>query len=192
MFVPFDEITEMILQKYFIHLKSKDSFLSKIGFQKIYHNAKIIYNTGNDQLITGPIKTSYEMSTTKDDVVNFNLEKISENLYNLADYQIQSLWKMITNNMDDITSFTGNIVESKVDKNIFENFLKLLDMIDFDFDETGKPIFPTLIGAPDIGKKLSEYNPSDEEKSRLDKIIEEKQKKYYAKIRTRRLSFIDK
>jgi hypothetical protein len=67
--------------------------------------------------------------------------------------------------------------------------LKSLEGIEFDFDENGDPIWPTLVMSPSMGEQFRRLPPmTPEQKKALEEMIERKREKFNARKRNRQLS----
>lgn len=91
----------------------------------------------------------------------------------------------------EITDKTGNIVNAKGRPFSPDLFLEMLEKIWIDFDENGKPQYPTVVVAPGqvnyYEKAMQEIFEKEDLKKRHDEIIEAKRKEWHERENNRKL-----
>ena len=185
------ELESKILTKYSYYLQSLDPVLSKIGIYPDLHRGGVKYRNESKELIIPKTTISATISISFDDIIDYKIELFCEQLYIFVNKQIQEIFKMLFKTMNQITQFTGNVTDAKGAKFNLDLFLDTFEKLELDFDEDGKPIFPTLIVGPELFEKIKHLKMTPEQEKRFGEIIEEKKKKYYASKCYRRLSYID-
>ncbi len=180
-----------VFEKYFHHLNNQDNILHQIRSYKILHGGGHRYENKNKELHS-PIK---ELSTTifykYDEIKNFELEIICEKVYDMVVEKLGQIKKMMFDGIINITELTGNQIDAKGKGISPELILNMLEQIEITFDENGNPNLPTLNVSPKNFRKIKDLKYNPEQEKRHNEIIEAKRKKWYAKKRYRKLSYID-
>jgi hypothetical protein len=94
--------------------------------------------------------------------------------------------------LSTVTAETGNVIDAKGEPYQFKHFLQTLEMIQFDFDSSGRPILPTAyLGAnayEQAQKSHAEWGKSPEERKRLEEILSVKKEQFREREINRRLA----
>lgn len=180
-----------LLEKYFFSLSSQDPFLGRIGNQPDYHGGGFHYENEGEHLVTSLSEIKIETNTTIDDIINYDIEKISENIYSLANQRLQQMFKIFITTMDQITNLTGNITNAQGKPFSLDMILDLLEKVDIGFDGEGNARLPQILVGPDLGDKMKNLKMTESQEKRFAEIIEKKKKEFYDQKCYRRLSFID-
>ncbi len=191
MIVSSEKIEIEILTKYHDYLVSLDYVLSKIRSMKTIHGGgfqyeiKGKYNYSPIQEISSTIEMKY------DDILNYNIEKFSEGIYNLINNQLDAIHRMMYQEISNATTNTGNVVDARGKGFSVDLLLDMLDKIELTFDEDGSPILPQIHMHPDAWEKTKDLQFSPEQTKRQAEIIKKKKEEWYAKKRYRKLSYIN-
>ncbi len=186
------ELESRIITKYSHYLQSINPIFSKISFLPDLHRGGVKYkNNENKELIIPKTTISVQISLSFEDIENYNIAFFCGQIYELITNQIKEFFNILFDTLNKITAFTGNITDAKGTQFSFDLILDTLEKLEFDFDENGNPIFPTLIVGAELFEKIKQIKMNSAQKKRFNKIIEEKKKKYYASKCYRRLSYID-
>ena len=185
------ELESKLLQKYLNHFLISDPILCKIGFERDIHPGGVRYKEKEKELITQKAIISARIEISFVDIINFNISGFCEQMNEFALEYLKSLHLSLFGTIKEITDLTGNVTNAKGEPFSFDMVIDGLEKVEIDFDEEGNPRYPELILGPQLFEKIKDLKPTKEQEARLDKIIEEKKKKYYAQKRYRRLSFIN-
>lgn len=185
------ELESKLLEKYFRHLLKSDPILNKIGFERDIHPGGVRYQEKGKELITQKEIISARIEISFDDIINFKISNFCEQINKFAFEYLKSLHLSLFGTIKEIIDLTGNVFDAKGKPFSFDMVIDGLEKVEIDFDEEGKPKFPEFILSPELFDKIKDMKPTKEQDARLEKVIEEKKKKYYAQKCHRRLSYID-
>lgn len=180
-----------LLEKYFYYLFSQDPLLGQIGIQPDYHGGGFHYEHRGKHLVTSLSEINIETKMSINDIINYNIDKFSENIYSLAYQRLKHMSKIFIKTMEQITSLTGNITNGGGKPFSIDILLDSLEKVDIDFDDEGNPRLPTVVVGPDLFEKMRNLKMTESQEKRFADIIEKKKKEFYAQKCYRRLSFID-
>lgn len=181
----------IILEKYFKHLLSFNPFLSQISSYKKIHPGGFHYEHQEKELNTELKKIEMLIELKYDDIINFNLETFCEQIYSFVEQRLNQMEKFTFNAISEVAELTGNVVDNRGKPISAELLLEMLDKIEISFDEDGNFHTPSLTVSPETMKQLKEIEANKDYHNKYLEIIERKRSQYYAKKRTRRLSYID-
>lgn len=129
-----------------------------------------------------------ESSLSWDSIRNSNLDDYVIFLFKLSESQRKGLARFFFKNITEITDATGNTINAMGKPLTYDMILDLFEKIEIGFDDTGKPLFPTLVMPPQMIEGLKKIKPTPKQIQREKQIIEEKRAIFNAKKHTRRLS----
>ena len=93
----------------------------------------------------------------------------------------------ILDEVNQVTENTGNVVNTGGSDIAFDTILQALAKIEMDFDEEGRPQFPTLVASPETFDKLSKLQQDEHLRRKLDRIIEQKRREWIDRESHRKL-----
>lgn len=192
MFIETATVDAKILYKYSRHLASQDPLIGGISLTNRLHSGGMVYKSDNEKLEIPLDRLSVGLTVTIEDVVNFNLEKTCMDIYEFGDSFRKDIAKTLFSTLEQVTDFTGNVVDGKGKGISHELIIEMLEKIDIGFDQDGNPYLPTFVIHPDMAKSLESLKADEiKYKARIEEIIEKKRKDYFAKKGYRGLSRID-
>lgn len=158
----------------------------------------VIHHEGNEsdfQTVEGVIKDtpmkefSIEMSVQFSELPHLKHQEIVNLLFAEGSKLGESIGKNMFSTLREEISGTGNIVHSKDGSFSIGLFLEMLEKVQIDFDDFGKPIMPSLIVNPKqrefIEKTLNEA--TDNETDRYKHIMLKKEQEWNARESNRKL-----
>jgi hypothetical protein len=99
--------------------------------------------------------------------------------------------KLFFDTVNETLTKTGRVHDAGGEPFNFDLFLNLLEKVDFDFRDDGKPILPTIFVDPQLGevimKQLPEWEKNEDYNKRFNDLIENKKKKWYDRESNRKL-----
>jgi hypothetical protein len=98
------------------------------------------------------------------------LEALDKTAQDIADKQ----GKFFIQRLKETLEEAGQTIEAKGQPLTFDLVLDLLEKIEFDFDEHGQPIWPSALSGPSLAEKAKAWTITDEQKQRLEAIVERK------------------
>lgn len=112
--------------------------------------------------------------------------KLYDAAKDFAAQQVRAMFETI----NDVTALTGNVVSPKGEYTI-NDFFAGMEKVEIDFDAGGNPIFPTIVGGPDVINKIksvlkqSEQDPKNME--RMQQIVALKKQQWNDRENSRKL-----
>lgn len=93
--------------------------------------------------------------------------------------------------MTQVTEEMGNVVNNKNQPFTIDSYLEVMDKIQIDFDNEGKPVWPTMVVAPGNFEKaksvIREMETNPKARERMEKILVKKKETYDADQARRKL-----
>jgi len=166
---------------------SVDPLFSGIERSRSVHQGPIRNVRGDTPLDQGMFVVHGESSIPWDSVRNGKIDDYTKFLYEISESQCKSLTQHFFENMAEITDVTGQSINAKGQPLTIDLFLDLIEKVEFDFDDDGNPLYPTLY-PPSAAEKLKKLKFTQEQDQRLNQIIEDNRARFNAGKRTRRLS----
>ena len=93
----------------------------------------------------------------------------------------------ILDEVNQVTEKTGNVVNIGGSDIALDTILQMLAKIEMDFDEEGRPQFPTLVTSSETFEKLSKLQQDEHYRRKLDRIIEQKRREWIDRESHRKL-----
>ena len=93
----------------------------------------------------------------------------------------------ILDEVNQVTEKTGNVVNTGGSDIALDTILQVLAKIEMDFDEEGRPQFPTLVTSSETFEKLSKLQQDEHHRRKLDSIIEQKRREWIDRESHRKL-----
>jgi len=113
------------------------------------------------------------------------------NFYKFSKERVEKVNQEFFNTVNQITNLTGNLIDAKGRKVSSDLFFELLEKMYIPFDDEGNAIMPSWIAGPELASQIIKLKETNEDKEKLQSIIEKKKKDFYAKKHYRRLSYVD-
>jgi hypothetical protein len=135
----------------------------------------------------------HEASTTfsRDEVVEADMETLVAKFDRAAEEMAASSTRHFLQRIEETAREVGNVYDMRGGRLTLDAMLKGLEMIEIDFDETGKPQLPSLVVNPAMVPRLKELQAESDQnpeyKRKWDEIIERKREAWRAREADRRL-----
>jgi hypothetical protein len=165
-----------------------DPVLKGFGRETTSHRGPIRNVRGDEPLDQQMAPIITENVLSYDVVRQGKIEDYIEMITKLTMDQRMQLGRQLFRGLGEITDATGMSIDAKGQPFSIDLFLDLLEKIEFDFDEDGNPIYPTLIVPPKFIKQLEKLTSTTDQETRRQQIIEKQRARFNASKRTRRLS----
>ena len=123
-----------------------------------------------------------------DTVRNTDIEDHTRFLSELAEANHERFARGFIQGMEELTEATGNVVNAGGRPFSWDLYCDMLEKVQLEFDESSRPMLPTLVTSPQLYGRIKDMEPSPEQAKRFREIIEKKKAEHNAKKRTRRLS----
>jgi hypothetical protein len=128
-----------------------------------------------------PFRSSFRFS--KQTVTNCDVSEFAAGLYSIAEDYVAAIMPQVFGGFSALSEATGNIVDAGGKPLTFDLVLDAIETMDLLFDDDDNPILPNLVVNPQT--RVPEM--SDDEKARLEGILERKRDAYIAGKRHRTL-----
>ena len=164
-----------------------EPLLGQIPVRKTGHSGPT-RNVPGSQPVDHPLTTFQETFSIHADVIrNTDVESFLVTIYDLAEKHANSMGKTLVQTLNDVTKTVGNLVNAGDRPLSWDLFLDALEMIDFSFDENGRPHAKQILMNPSTANLLRTIKITPEQQQRHDEIIRRKKELWDAQKRTRRL-----
>jgi len=111
------------------------------------------------------------------DVIEKGPSAIIENQLKLAEKVRRKHYELFIRKMQAVTEKTGNLVDAQGHPFTPELFLELLEKVEIDFDDQGRPRLPALVVSPELATRIKEKMPEWETNQDYKKAFEDLIKK---------------
>lgn len=180
------------INRYLQDLVRQEPLLSQFREERVFEGNKMSSNTENGQSNQSSYKKlSASYSIKREDVITKGPTVFIENIKNVAEEIKKQQAELVFNKLSEVTNETGNVVDAKGKPFTFELFMELLEKIEIDFDDQGKPSMPMLVVSPELGIKLKDLLPkwkaNPEYTKRFQEVIEKKRKQWSDRESNRKL-----
>lgn len=146
-------------------------------------------NAKNKELKYVEAKTEYKVLYT--DIPNMGPEDVLKILHQQAKefgaQQAKHQYKVISQTSEEV----GNVVNSKGKPFTIDTFFEVMEKIQIQFDEFGKPNMPTMVvgsdGAESARQVIQEAESNPDVKKRMDELMMKKKEEYDAEQARRKL-----
>lgn len=165
---------------------NNDPVLSQIGRKRV-HEGNIHTSSSTDGYTeSSEYKCiSSEFSISPDKIIEKGVDAFISQIDKISEELIKQESQLLFKKMGEITERTGNVVDAKGKSISPKVILEALGKIQFDFDEFGNPLFPSLILHPNDMEKINYGNPIWEKC--LEILVEKKRREYYDRESCRKL-----
>jgi len=136
-----------------------------------------------------PILVEMPFTIILADAVSGQIDSLLLAIDDAAEVGIGTIMPRFFEYLGRICDATGNTVRTDGQPPNHDLILDMFDRMEFDFDEQGTPLMPTLVVHPTMAETLSKIPPpSEEQKQRFRTIMERKTREFNDRRRTRKLS----
>ncbi len=171
---------------------NSDPLLSQIGRKRV-HEGNIHTSSSMDGYTeSGEYKCiSSGFSISPDEIIEKGVDAFISQIDKISEELIKQQSQLLFKKMDEVTERTGNIVNAKGRSISPEVILEALEKVQFDFDEFGNPLFPSLVLHPNDMEKIKDEIPKWDIdpiwKKCLKLLVEKKRREYYDRESRRKL-----
>ena len=171
---------------------NSDPLWSQIGRKRV-HEGNILTSSSIDGYTeSGDYKRiSHGFSISPDEIIEKGVGAFISQIDKISEELIKQESQLLFEKMGEITERTGNVVNAKGRPISPEVILEALDKVQFDFDEFGNPLFPSLVLHPNDMEKIKDEIPKWVRdpiwKKCLELLVEKKRGEYYDRESRRKL-----
>ncbi|MBX7045389.1 MAG: hypothetical protein K1X86_06055 [Ignavibacteria bacterium] len=146
-------------------------------------------NEQPDETEFKPIKSTMEIKFNEisDSNINTIIEKYDKVAKEFAEQQL----KITFDSVEEVTKKTGNVVNAKGKNFNYEHLHEMIEKIWLDFDNDGKPLFPTFITGTTAGdniiKAFQSFEKRPDYKKRFEELLDFKKRQFYDREGNRKL-----
>jgi len=183
-----------------------DSFISQIPQYPIYEGENTLYTQMGTAEIGEQTNATHEVSAEEiaalhevsgrgsiknDDIRSVHLEALAEMLFNIAQGLQEGRGRTFYSELNSILHKAGRASNAKGEPFTFELWLQVLENMEFEFDEQGNPIWPTMVIPPAMEpavKRVFQEADADAQKTQaLRELLHRKREAFNAKEADRKL-----
>lgn len=175
-----------LFQEVHYTLTKTDGILSQVPDQVISHKGPIRNISGSS-----PVDHSFQSIRVSAEIpieviTSTNIDKLTEILLHHSNELVRLKTKQLFEVIDDVTQSTGNVIDAKNQELTWDLIIDMIDKSEIYFDDEGNHKM-SMVMNPDTAAKLEKIPFTDEDKSRLDRIILKKKEQFYASKLNRQL-----
>lgn len=170
----------------------KDPFLAQIRKHEIHEGNSLTAKSLDGYSSTTryqEIASEFKIST--DEIIKHGPDAFFSRATETSKDMVRKLSQHTIGVLDRIIERTGNVVKTKGGAVTPHSILDAIEKMEISFDESGKPIMPVIVMAPDEFEKikgnLKEWEPDPELEKRRKEIIEKKRKQWIDRENCRKL-----
>lgn len=178
-----------ILRKWFYERVSKRTgVLQEMKNRVLHEGDKVELHRSDGSIdIVAMESQSAEIRLELEEFKKFGLNAVLKTLDKTAIDVAEKQTKFFFSRLNTICDESGQTSDAKGRPISYDLIFEMLEGIDIDFDDSGNPIFPTLISSPKIKSCFDKVEMTDEQKERFEKLIEQKRSEWRDRESDRRL-----
>jgi hypothetical protein len=170
----------------------KDPLLSTIKSHHVREGDRLTSSSIDGYSESVEYKTmTAKFEITKEEIINKGPDAIFSKVDELAKEMVKQKSQLIFNKMEEVTERTGQVVDAKSKPLSPQLILEGLEKVAIDFDEYGKPIFPSLVLSHDqyekIKDKIPKWEADPEFQKKHKELIEKKRQEWIDRENCRKL-----
>ena len=128
-----------------------------------------------------------EIRLELEDFKKFGLNAVLKTLDKTANDVAEKQTKFFFNRLNKICEESGQTSDAKGRPISYDLILEMLEGVDIDFDNRGNPLFPTIISSPKVKMFFDKAEITDEQKEKLEKLVEQKRSEWRDRESNRKL-----
>lgn len=166
---------------------AQSAFISASNIQSFNHGIQWqSHNSSNPDDVSTMQNVRNEISIEKSDLVRYNIAALEATISGLTGSMASSFAREMYATVEKTCEVNGQTVDGK-GKSFGENFLEILEKIEFGVDREGKPVTPAIHIHPDGYKALKEDPTMNDPdiKRRVEELTERKQREAIERERLR-------
>lgn len=132
-----------------------------------------------------PMAAQHEWTVSIEDVAAFDLDQFLADLFALADSMGGQMVRGMLEHISDVTDEYGNTIDA-AGRDFFDVYAETLETIEMTFDDEGRPNL-TIVMHPDQIEELRHKQPTPEQETRLESILQRRKEEWLASRRRRDL-----
>lgn len=166
------------------------SYIRQANFKTIYEGDRMAVHYEEGQIYEKPISLiSAESGPGSITALKSNPNQIYQHLTEMAKVFVEKQIGAMIKTVQDVTEMTGNVVTGT--GLTVDAVFAILEKLSISFDETGEPVFPSIMVNPDdigkVAKILADIQTEPELKKRHDQLIETKRQQWNDRQNSRKL-----
>jgi hypothetical protein len=170
----------------------KNPLLSLIKYRESHEGNSFEVTTLDGYVDKGSFKSiSTEFNIPYEEMIEKGPDAYFSKVGKIVEDMVKESSKDLIQKMEQVTKRTGNIVGANSKPFSPELLLNAMEKLEIDFDEFGKPMFPTLIMSPELFEKIQKEIPKWESDPKYDKMMkdltEKKRKEWIDRKNSRKL-----
>lgn len=135
-----------------------------------------------------PVVVAAQSTISLRDLRSCNIDELAAQIDSLADQNLSGAMSHLFNTLGRISVAAGTSVDAGGRPVSYALLREVLEKMDLNFDESGKPELPTLVMNPALAQSIGALPPMNPEETKLyNDLIERKRKQYDARRRDRKL-----
>ena len=142
---------------------------------------------GGSYIDKEPAEIQSTFTLSYETIFKTDIEGFIQEIDSTATSAINPLMKQIFELLTEVSEETGQVIDAKGEAFSYDLIIEAIQKMEISFEEDGTPIMPSLVASPNMKKMLEENPASEEQRAKLDEIIELKKGEYFAKKRSRKL-----
>ena len=186
--------------------RQSDGFASQIPEYPIYEGdstqflqmGRLDIGEKSDPSIENDIRNASELKEAsgggmirKEDIRHIRLEEFKGMLQEIAYQLSKARGKMIFSELNTMLDDAGQTTDAGGREFSFELWLQTLEKLEFEFDENGKPLYPTMVippaMLPTVNRVFAEADQDEDKKQQLGNLLRRKREAFNAKEANRKL-----
>jgi hypothetical protein len=175
-----------LFQEIKVGIEQHDEILSQIQSLSVSHGG-ITRQVSEPKIVDTPMQRFEAMFEIKVDAfLQTDTDQFAESIYQMINEFHSQQKKYLFEVVGKTSEAVGNVIDAK-GRSFWEAYIEMLETLDVEFDENGKPTYQLYVN-PNTAKKLEETPPTPEQLRKIEEAMEKKRKNFYARKRSRQLS----
>jgi len=178
-----------ILEKWFYkRVSQRTGVLQEMRARPLHEGHKLEFHRLDGSVDHVPMKrVGSRLELKLDDFRDRGFQAVLEALDKTAAHLAEKQSEFFFKRLEEVCDESGQTLDAQGRPPSFDLLIELLNTVDIDFDDRGRPLLPTLISSPAVRESFNQVDITEEQRKRLEQVIEEKRAAWRDRESNRRL-----
>jgi hypothetical protein len=179
-----------ILERWFHkRVSQRTGVLQQMRARPLHEGDKLEFHRLDGSVDHVPMKrVGSRLELRLDDFQEKGLQAVLESLDKTAAHLAQKRSEFFFKRLEQVCDESGQTLDVLPQMELdIPRLIELLNTVDIDFDDKGRPLLPTLISSPAVRESFEKADITDAQRKRFEQVIEEKRAAWRDRESNRRL-----
>jgi len=167
--------------------KEKDPVLKMIRSESVPTIGPMLSPCGQDLMPSEPFEVKTNFSLSREAILSSNLGAVVVAINSSAEQEVKIIAPKLFETFEKGCDASGQSFDYGGKPFTVDDLLDVIEHIEYDFDEDGKPSEKMLVMGPKLAEKFSNIEWTTAQIARHEQIMDQKRRAYFAQKRSRRI-----